>query len=73
MTTFIARYGTRTSTGWAKYDYENEMYADLEVQGLTEEHPSMVGIDYYEMQGNTIVRRWDFGKPHLNDYWRKCQ
>lgn len=68
---FYVRYKTRNSMGWARYSYENEMYADLEVQGLTEENPDVLGIDYYAMDSEGNLRRWDFGKPYVDDLFRK--
>ena len=75
-TNFMARFETATSTGWATFETENEMYVTLEFDRITEDNSKVIGIDYYELRRlpdgkSEIVRRWDFGKPHLNDYWRK--
>lgn len=76
MKKFNVRYETTSAMGWISYENENEMYADLEVQGITEENPDVLGIDYYELTvlGNgtcSVSRRWDFGKPYFNDSLRK--
>lgn len=78
MIRFVARFQTTTSVGCASYETENEMYVCLECEGIIEDDPRVVGIDYYELvvseSGECIVsRQWDFGKPYLTDYWRKCQ
>lgn len=75
-TIFMARFETIYSSGWGAFDTENEMYVTLEFDRLTEDSPAIIGIDYYELRQlpngqSEVVRRWDFGKPHLNDYWRK--
>ena len=75
-TIFVARFETTTSSGYAAFNTENEMYVTLEFDRLTEDNPAVIGIDYYELRQlpdgqNEVIRRWDFGKPHLNDYWRK--
>lgn len=73
MTKFIVRFETEDKgTGWACYDNENEMYADLEVQGITEENSQFTGINYYEVENENIVRAWNFGKPYTGDYWLGC-
>ena len=74
---FIARFETTSSTGWATFETENEMYVTLEFDRLIEDNPAVIGIDYYELSQlpngqSKVVRRWDFGKPYLTDYWRKC-
>ena len=75
MKKFMARSAKKNGTcGWEVFEYENEMYAALEVQGITEDNPDVVGINYYEVEltdsGEThVVRVWDFGKPWKDDYW----
>lgn len=76
-TEFIARFLTKTSVGWGRYETENEMYVELECDGKVEENPNVIGIDYYEIHRyedgkSEVIRRWDFGKPYLTDYWRTC-
>jgi hypothetical protein len=34
--------------GTATYECENEMYADLEVQGITEENPAVRFLQFFE-------------------------
>ena len=75
-TEFVARFETTTSVGWATFETENEMYVTLEFDHITEDNSKVIGIDYYELRRlpngqSEVARRWDFGKPHLNDYWRK--
>ena len=75
-TNFMARFKTTTSVGWAIFETENEMYVCLEFDRITEDNSNVIGIDYYELRTlsdgkSEVVRRWDFGKPHLTDYWRK--
>lgn len=77
-TEFTARFLTTTSVGWATFETENEMYVTLECDGIIEDNANVIGIDYYEMRRlpngkSEIVRRWDFGKPYLTDYWRTCE
>ena len=74
---FIARFETTSSMGCAAFATENEMYVILEFDRIIEDNDAVIGIDYYELcelpdGKNEVVRRWDFGKPYLNDYWRKC-
>lgn len=62
--------------GHARYEDENEMYIDLEVQGIVEENPNVKTVDYFELNvlpdGTcSIARRWDFGKPNPNGFWNK--
>lgn len=76
MKRFMARYQTTRCEGSIIYDSENEMYADLEVQDITEKNENVLGIDYYELavvpgEASFVARRWDFGKPYLKDYLRK--
>ena len=75
-TEFTARFLTTTSVGWKTCNTENEMYLFLECEGITEDNDNVIGIDYYELRRlpngkSEVVRRWDFGKPYLSDYWRK--
>jgi hypothetical protein len=75
-TIFMARFETTSSLGCAAFETENEMYVTLEFDRLTEDNSAVIGIDYYELRQlpnghSEMVRRWDFGKPRLNDYWRK--
>ena len=35
--------------GKAVYDDENEMYADLEVQGITEDNPDVLNLQFFEL------------------------
>lgn len=77
-TEFVARFLTTTSVGWATFETENEMYVTLECDGITEENPNVIGIDYYELRQlsdgkKEKVRRWDFGKPNLTDCWRTSE
>lgn len=69
--TYMARYETTTLMGSATFETENEMYVCLECEGITEENPHVIGIDYYEVSGTQVVRRWDFGKPYTSDYCRR--
>ena len=74
---FIARFETTSSMDCAAFETENEMYVTLEFDGITEDNAAVIGIDYYELRErpdgqNEVARRWDFGKPYLSDYWRKC-
>jgi hypothetical protein len=67
---FMARFQTAAgSDGWAVFDTENEMYVTLECEGITEDNPNIVGVDYCERHcsptgDKTVVRRWNFGKPY---------
>jgi len=75
-TKFVARFETTTSMGWAVFETENEMYATLEFDRITEDNPSVRGINYYEVAeeedgSGGIVRSWDFGKPWESDWWKK--
>lgn len=77
MKKYTARYETTTSMGWASFETENEMYVCLECDGITEDNDQVIGIDYYELEEQPngkfkAVRRWDFGKPYVNDYLRTC-
>lgn len=76
MKKFMARYETKSCMGSAVFETENEMYVELECEGIVEEDDRVVGIDYYELEEHpngscSVVRRWDYGKPYMNDYWRK--
>ena len=76
FTKFVARFETTTSAGWAAFETENEMYVTLEFDRITEDNSKVIGINYYELRRlpngqNEVVRSWNFGKPYLNDYWRK--
>ena len=66
--TYSVRYETPTSYCQAVYETENEMYADLEVQNIVEENPSILGITYFEVTSENdtfkFLRTWDFGKPY---------
>lgn len=42
------------------YEYENEMYADLEVQGYTEDCESIRKIEYHKLVNGKIERTWQF-------------
>lgn len=76
MKKFNVKYETASAMGWISYESENEMYADLEVQGIIEENPSVKTVDYFELNvlpdGTcSIARHWDFGKPNPNGFWNK--
>lgn len=43
------------------YDYKNEMYADLEVQGYTEDSDSVRRIEYHELIDGKVSDTWHFG------------
>lgn len=68
MKKYLARYETKTLMGSAVFETENEMYVCLECDGITEENPNVISIDYYELCGRQVLRRWDFGKPHLDNH-----
>ena len=68
MKNYLARYETKTLMGSAVFETENEMYVCLECDGITEENPQVVSIDYYELREGQVLRRWDFGKPRLNNH-----
>lgn len=42
------------------YEYENEMYADLEVQGYTEDCDSVRKIEYHKLVNGKISETWQF-------------
>ena len=48
--------------GIAKYDNENEMYADLEVQGITEDNGDVRFLQFFEAM--TIN-----GKNYISNSW----
>lgn len=76
MKTYMARFQMKNGTfGWYSYESENEMYADLEVIGVTEDNTELSGINYFEYDESTgaVTRVWDFGKPYANDYWLRAQ
>lgn len=62
---FYVNYTMRSYTtkgavheGWARYEEENEMYADLEVQGITEDNPDVLHLDFFhtvDVDGKTYV------------------
>jgi hypothetical protein len=64
--TYIAIYEMKNNfhnkQGVAKYDNENEMYADLEVQGITEENPAVRFLQFFdslEVDGKRyVVNTW---------------
>ena len=63
MTTFFANYTTNhISNAWASYENENEMYADLEVQGITEDNANVRNLQFFEVLEvngkNYIVNSW---------------
>lgn len=44
--------------GRARYEDENEMYADLEVQGITEENPNVIHLVFFHavvLNGETYI------------------
>ena len=48
--------------GVAKYESENEMYADLEVQGITEENGNVRFLQFFEVM--TVN-----GKNYISNSW----
>ena len=63
MTTFFANYATNhINNAWASYENENEMYADLEVQGITEDNKDVRFLQFFEILNvngkNYIVNSW---------------
>ena len=63
MTTFFANYTTNhINSAWASYENENEMYADLEVQGITEDNANVRNLQFFEVLNvngkNYIVNSW---------------
>ena len=63
MTTFFANYTTHhINSAWASYENENEMYADLEVQGITEDNANVRNLQFFEVLNvngkNYIVNSW---------------
>ena len=64
--TYIAIYEMKNNfhnkQGVAKYDNENEMYADLEVQGITEENPAVRFLQFFEVM--TVN-----GKNYVTNSW----
>ena len=49
-------------SGWAFYESENEMYADLEVQGITEENGNVHFLQFFEVMTvngrNFVTNSW---------------
>lgn len=66
MTTYFVNYTIKTAlnskNGWASYENENEMYADLEVQGITEDNKDVLFLQFFEVLNvnsqNYIVNSW---------------
>lgn len=66
MTKFHVNYEMKNNfhakSGWANYDNENEMYADLEVQGIVEDNPEVRFLQFFETlteNGKTyVVNSW---------------
>ena len=59
----IKNFANKTITeGVAKYDNENEMYADLEVQEIVEENPNVTSLMFCEtidFEGKTYtINSW---------------
>lgn len=48
--------------GWARYECENEMYADLEVQGITEDNPAVHHLSFF----HTVTVN---GKTYVDNTW----
>lgn len=46
---YLVKYETVYGWGQAIYNCENEMYADLEVQGITEDNPSVLSLIFFEV------------------------
>lgn len=84
MKTYIARFKTKVAQAHVHFSTENEMYVCLECNGIVEENPDVIGINYYEIEHTEelsgyydksdikILRSWDFGKPFVDDYWKLC-
>lgn len=64
--TYIAIYEVKNNfhnkQGVAKYNNENEMYADLEVQGITEDNGDVRFLQFFEVM--TIN-----GKNYISNSW----
>ena len=64
--TYIAIYEMKNNfhskQGVAKYNNENEMYADLEVQGITEDNGDVRFLQFFEVM--TIN-----GKNYISNSW----
>ena len=63
MTTFFANYTTNhINNACASYENENEMYADLEVQGITEDNANVRNLQFFEVLNvngqNYIINSW---------------
>ena len=66
MTTYFVNYTIKTAlnskNGWASYENENEMYADLEAQGITEDNKDVRFLQFFEVLNvngkNYIVNSW---------------
>lgn len=56
----VKEYDNHTATnGMARYDSENEMYADLEVQDITNENPKVLALEFMEVQNGEVLRKWN--------------
>ena len=56
----VKKYDNHPATeGMARYDSENEMYADLEVQNIVSENPRVLSLEFLEVEDGKIVRQWN--------------
>lgn len=55
---YYANVAFNNGEGWTShaYEYENEMYADLEVLGYTEVNTAIEEIDYYLVHNNHVTK-----------------
>lgn len=58
MKKYFAIFETKSTKGVRVYETENEMYLDLEFDGITEDNPNVISIHYYLKNDNENVKMW---------------